>query len=175
VNDPATTSNAFVEAEFAGTIYKIYPLDWNDHGELQRWLDSHIRNPMDLVRSEIARGGLPTEIMKYMVESGLKVWSNSRIILGSIEAKQLLESNEGWVFQFYLSVKKGDRDFTFEKAREVARKIDETAREIARQKVLEAANAMGTDARPKVHTPNGSMITPTVASPLSTGGDGNIS
>jgi hypothetical protein len=171
MNDPATTSNAYVEIELAGNTYHLYPLDWNDHGEIQRWLDSHIRNPMDLVRSEHARGGLPIEIMKYMVESGLKVWANARIIVGSNEAKELLASPEGWVFQFYLGVRKGDPKFTLEKANEVARKADE----IARQQVLSAANVMGADAHPKAPTPNGSTTTPTAVSPASTGGDGNIS
>jgi hypothetical protein len=169
MNDAIFTSNAPRPLVVGDRTYQLYPLDWTDHGEIQKWLDSQVRNPMDLVRSELARGGLPMEIQKYMVESAQKVWSRSRIPIGTAEANDLLGSPAGRTFLLYLSIRKGDKNFSLDDAQTVLTNMDD----MARRDAIEAANVMGGDVSPKARETNGSTNTQTGHREHSTGGPGN--
>lgn len=169
MNDAATVFGRPKELEVGPDVYKLYPLDFDDHGDIQRWLDDQIRNPMDLVRKEIARGGLPMEVQRYMVEAALKVWARSKILVGTPEADELLNTIRGRAQMLFLSVRKGSPRFTFDDAMGVLRRMDE----LARTEAMKAADVLRSNSDPKAEGTNGSTVTTPSQVSLLTGGVGN--
>jgi hypothetical protein len=171
VNDAATVMGRPKDLEVGPDTYKLYPLDFDDHGDIQIWLDDQIRNPMDLVRKEITRGGLPMEVQRYMVEAALKVWARSKILVGTPEADELLNTIRGRAQLMYLSVRKGNPRFTFDDAMGVLRRMDE----MARAEAMRAADVLRADRDPKAGPTNGSTATTPSPELLSTGMAGSAS
>lgn len=155
MNDAATVFGTPKREKFGDEEVFLYHLGPDDSGEIQRWIDENTRNPIDLVRREIAKGGWPMEIQRYMIDSALKTWMRNRILIGSPEASELLGTIEGKAQLLYLSVRKGDSTFTYDKAMGLIRKADE----FAKRQVMEAAGMMGDSIDPKSPGTNGSTTT----------------
>lgn len=131
MNDAENVMNRGKIQRFGDEEVVMYPLDFDDHGDIQAWLDGQVKNPMDLIRNELARGGLPMAVQQYMVKSAIEVWARTRILVGTVEAEEHLNTINGKAFQLYLSVKKGNPDFTLEMAMNLLRKEDQRVRDEA--------------------------------------------
>jgi hypothetical protein len=153
MNDAATVMNSPVPLKVGDEEYLLYPLNFDDHGAVQRWLDEQVRDPLEIVRQRIDAGGFSMEIQKYMVKAAIEVAARSRILIGTAEADALLDTIEGKAEMLYLSIRKGDPKFTYDRAMDLLRKMDQTAREAA----AAAENVLRADSDPKAQASGGSM------------------
>jgi hypothetical protein len=170
MNDAATVMGRPRPLKVGGEEYLAYPLNFDDHGDVQRWLDAQVRDPLEIVRKAIEAGDFPAEMQKFMVRSAIEIAARSRILIGTPEADALLDSIEGKALMIHLSIRKGDPKFTYEQAMGVLRKMDE----ISRAQAVAAADAMRSD-DPKGRATAGSE-TPVPPDPSpSIGGHGNES
>lgn len=162
-----------------GREVRSAPLDLDDHGDLQAWIDSQQVSAFDAANREIARGRLtpegrlpyPIDIQKFLLDRALTLDSTRRVELGSPEADRILESYWGKREQIRLSLRKGTPGISEDEIREVFALLGEEAREavVAQADVVRSG-------RPKAGAGNGSPATtpPTAAAP-STGGPSSAS
>jgi hypothetical protein len=106
-----------------GETYMVHPLDVNDWGALQAWLDRQRIDPFDAVKAAIAKGGFSMAVQQYMIDKALEKAMKPGCKIGSVEADELLTSMEGYAQVFYLAVRKGRPDFTEADAMDVAAKL----------------------------------------------------
>lgn len=141
MNDAATVFGKPTAVTVGGKTYQFHPTSFDDHGDVQTWLDEQQKDPFAIVQEQIAKGRFSVEIQKYMVKSALELASRSRVLVGSPEADALLDSVEGKAFLIYLSIKKGDPKFKPEQAVELLRQLDHEAR----TKAIAAADVLRAD------------------------------
>jgi hypothetical protein len=169
VNDAATVMNSPKTIRVGNREYRLHPLDFDDHGEIQRFLNEQVRNPLEIVRKEIERGGFPLEIQKYMVKAAIEVAARTRILIGTPEADEIMDSIEGRAKLLQLSIRKGDPSFTYDKAMALIREMNNEARAQA----VAAADMLRADEDPKSSAGAGSTSRDTGTPSPSTGGAGN--
>jgi hypothetical protein len=171
MNDAATVMNRPRPLRVGDEEYQLHPMNFDDHGDVQRWLDDQIRDPLEIVRKSIEAGNFPQEIQKYMIRSAIEVAARGRILIGTPEADALLDSIEGKALMLHLSIRKGDPKFTFDRAMGLLRKMDE----VARAKAVAAADVLRADEDPKGRATAGSTSHDPPDSSPSTGGPGSTS
>jgi hypothetical protein len=172
MNDAATVMNRPKPLVVGGREYLLHRLSFDDHGAVQRWLDAQLRNPLTIVREEIAAADYPLEIQKFMLKSAIEIASRNRILVGTPEADALLDTLEGKAEMLRLSIAKGVPDFSHKQAMDLLRQMDELAREEA----AAAADVLRVDEDPKAPAGGGSTSPEDPAPPrLSTGGPGSTS
>jgi hypothetical protein len=171
MNDAATVMGKSKPPVLGDRTYHLFPLNFDDHGDVQRWLDAQVRDPLEIARKAIEAGGFPVEIQKYMAKSSIEVAARSRILIGTHEADALLDSIEGKAELLRLSIRKGVPDFTHAQAMGLLREMDE----MARAQAVAAADAMRADGDPKSPAGDGSTSPPPPEASPSTGGAGSTS
>jgi hypothetical protein len=142
MNDAATvTGTPAATYVVEGREYRFHPLTFQDHGELQAWLDRQQPDPFGILERVLAARSFPIEVQKFLARSALELASRHRVLLGTPEADALLGSTEGQVMQAWLSLRHGDPSLTLERAREVLVRIGALARSraLASAGVLTAA------------------------------------
>ena len=71
------------EVIVSGKTYRIYPLAFEEMGDLQNWIDRQQRNHvMAAVEEAVERGKLPIDVLKFMSMAALEVLARNRIALG---------------------------------------------------------------------------------------------
>lgn len=148
-----------------GKTYRIHPLGLRDHAALKAWVAEQFPDPIALVDEAIARGNYTMARQQHMIKTAIEIASRPKPALNSPEAQALLDSPEGLVELFYLSVKRGDPSFTREQAMDAA---DLTAGQIAMLNETSEVNLMKSD--PKDPGPNGTPTNPHSPAPALTGG-----
>lgn len=106
-----------------GEAYMVHPLDVDDWGEVQAWLDRQHADPFDAVKAAIAKGGFSMTIQQYMIDKALEKSMKPKCRLGSVEADELLTSMEGYAWILYLAIRKGRPEFTEKDALALAAKL----------------------------------------------------
>jgi hypothetical protein len=172
MNDMATLMGKPTPLKVGDEVYQIFPLTFDDHGDVQRWLDAQQRDPFAIVQEQIATGRFSVEVQKFMVKSALEIAARSRVFIGSPEADGILESIEGRAFLLYLSIRKGDPKFTAEKAMGLLRKMDQLTRDqaLAAADVMQAEDVEDEGKDPKRQGRDGTTASPGAPVPPSTGG-----
>lgn len=167
MNDAATLFGKPKPLSIGGKTYLLHPLNFDDHGEVQAWLDAQQRDVFAIAQQQIASGRFSVEIQKFMIKSALEIAARSRIYVGTPEADAMLDTIEGKAEMLYLSIKKGDPSFTYDKAMGLLRQMDLFSREQA----AVAADVMRADEDPKDLESDGLKENfPGVSARLSTGG-----
>lgn len=164
----------------SGREIKSAPLDFNDHGDLQAWLDEQQPSAFTAAHREIARGRLvvmddgtmvrvpyPKDIQQFLLDRALVHDSTRRVELGSPEADRIFDGLRGIVQRLRMSIRKGTPGLTESEITEIVNELDQEARE----RVLMAAGVMRAG-RPKAEGGNGSPETiPMTGDAISTGGN----
>lgn len=131
MNDPANvTGKAWSPLTVGGRTYKVYPLTFDDLGELQAWVNSEIPDPFDAVTASPGFARLNVEAQKFAIRCAVELASKGKRRLNSPEAAELVASPEGVMQLLYLMVRRGDPSFTEADAAELVRKV--TPEQIAR-------------------------------------------
>jgi hypothetical protein len=126
-----------------GETYWIHPLDVNDLGALQAWIDRQHADPFDVVKAVIDKGGFTVTMQQYMIAEALRESIKPKARLGSAEADELLLSMEGSRQVLYLSIRKGRPDFTEAAAAELAAKL--TTTDVAKLNHLSTLDMVASD------------------------------
>ena len=100
-----------------GQSYRLLPLSLADQGDLQTWLNAQHPDPLEYIRGRME--GFSTEQQKFMIRAAIETASRNQVLLGTPEANALLQSSAGFKEIIYLSIRKGDPNFTREKAAEL--------------------------------------------------------
>lgn len=105
--------------------YDIYPLDLNDVGKLQAWVDRQFPDPLDIAGRAIDRGrvvvgddgaeGREPYTMaqqQYLLKIAMESATAGRKLIGTPEADAMVESAAGIMEFLFLSIVKGRPGFT---------------------------------------------------------------
>jgi len=160
VNDLPTMNSQPLAVQVDGKTYMVHPLNFEEMGELQQWIYEQQRTQvMTAVEEAVARNKLPIEVQKFMALGALDVLARNRIMIGTAEADQLMNSIDGVVYMAYLGVRKGDPTFKLEDATPIAKAILENAvGDAIRVQIVEAVDVIGKE-DPKSTAPgNGSQM-----------------
>lgn len=102
--------------EHGGKTYLLHPLEIDDFGRLQAWVDSQRPDPFAKVAEQIGIGRFTMAQEKHLIEAAVKVSLEPKPKIGTPEADAVLVSLAGVKQFFYLSVHKGDPSFTEQEA-----------------------------------------------------------
>lgn len=150
-----------------GKTYKVYPLTFEDMGNVQLWIDEQQeKRTMGAMERAIARGTLPVEIQKFMARSSMDLLARNRILLGTPEAETFMQSLEGMVYLTWYSIQKGDKAFTIEEAEQI---VKSEMGALFQEQVKVAADIVGPD-DPKSTAPGNGSQTPGAEPKLDTTG-----
>jgi hypothetical protein len=153
-----------------GRDYAFHPVTLEDLGAIQRWLDTRTANPLDQLRGKL--DGFTPEQQRTLLELAIDRMARKPVI-GSPEAAALLSSAAGIAEFLYLSVRKGDPDFTREDAERLLGKLD--AATLAQVSTEAMGRVLGERDDPKAagpangHPPRSTGGTSSTSSPTSRG------
>jgi hypothetical protein len=158
MNDLASLTNAPKTIEWKGKTYKVHPLDLEDHGLLQAWLDEQTETHVfGVLARQCAKAELPVEVLKFMSGEAMKQCSRDRVLIGTPEADSALQgTTEGKIYLTFLAVSKGDKSFTLKDAREFANKDarDTLERMVAAADAMESGDPKSEDSGSVGSNPN---------------------
>ncbi len=106
----------------------IYPLNFADHGDLQRWIDSQFPDPFraawDAIDAARERGK-PFNVAQeqFMLKNAAELALKPRNLIGTPQADELLLSAEGIRRILLAGIKKGDPSFGDEDAAKLMRSM----------------------------------------------------
>jgi hypothetical protein len=124
MNDAATvTGKAWAPLAVGGKTHRVYPLTYDDLGELQAWVNAQLPDPFDAVASSPGFARLSVEAQKYAIRCAVELAAKGKRRLNSPEAAEAVNSPEGVAFLLYLMVKRGDPTFTEAAAAELVRQV----------------------------------------------------
>jgi hypothetical protein len=145
--------------------YLVYPLNFADQGDLQRWIDSQFPDPYDAAWSAINRQrdkGKPFNFAqeKLILQIAGEQAMKPRNLIGTPEADKLLTSLEGLKQIILIGIRKGKPDFADADADRLIQHMNQA--DIVRtyaatqiSMVLDDPKAEPLDVKPKTR-PNGS-------------------
>jgi hypothetical protein len=140
MNDPATvTGRDWKPLVAGGRTYKVYPMTFDDLGELQAWVNSQIPDPFDAVISSPGFARLTVDAQKYAIRCATELAAKGNRRLSSDEAAEVINSPDGITQMLYLMVRRGDPSFTEDQAKALVRQI--TPQQVAKLQ----ATAYGVD------------------------------
>lgn len=102
-----------------GKVYKVHPLDLGDFGCLQEWIDRQFPDPFKEVEKAIAGGSWNWKQQEFLLKEALATACQPRHLIGTPLADELLLSIEGVKQTLFLSIRKGDPEFTEKDAEEL--------------------------------------------------------
>lgn len=150
-----------------GKVYQMHPLEIDDFGRLQAWVDSQRPDPFAEVAKQIGIGRFTVAQEKHLIEAAVKVSIEPKPKIGTPEADAILVSLAGVKQFFYLSVRKGDPDFTEAEAAEVVDQLN--AAELNQVLTLTTVDKVASDPKSSEGSRDaGTAISPTAR--RSTGG-----
>lgn len=99
----------------------IHPLNFGDHGDLQRWIDSQFPDPYESAWNAIDKArtaGRPFNVAQeqFLLKNAAELALKPRNLIGTPAADELLLSAEGIRRILLAGIKKGDPSFDDEKA-----------------------------------------------------------
>lgn len=133
-----------------GEEYRLYDLSLADLGELQAWLDSLYREPLEVIAPQLGRFDL--EVAKFLVRDARDAACRPRPQLGQGEANLLLLSVDGIKEVLYLAIRKGRPDFSRDDLDALCRRITLDDAYAA----IEATGLMGGRDDPRAESPKSS-------------------
>jgi hypothetical protein len=169
MNDAATLLNKPTPLRAGDREYLAHRLTFEDQADLQQWIDTQQKDPFEIVQQQIARGNITVEQQKFLMRTALDLATRSRVLLGTYEADALLNTVKGKAEVLYLSIRKGDPEFTREQAEALLRAMDDEAK----LRAIEAADVLRGDEEPDPkNSPgaDGTNSAPDTAASDSTGG-----
>lgn len=134
--------------------YELYPLKLDDFAELQAWINSQYRSPLDIVREDFAKAPDYWNMTRqeFALRTAIEKATAGAPRIGSPAADALLLTHDGQAVQLYLSIRKGKPEFTLDDARKLV--VDNAAG--MHTEILSATNADMVMHDPKGPRPTGS-------------------
>ncbi len=171
-NDLASLSGAArLTLRVGGEAYPVHPLTLADLGELQAWVDSQYRDPVEIVREQLAGRKFSAAQEQFLLKTALEIACRPRALIGTPEADALIRSAAGQKRMLFLAIRKGRPEFGEADADALFAAL--TPAELLAVMVETGAEAVSAD--PKSPTSDGGPTTPPSDGPPSTGGPSTAS
>jgi hypothetical protein len=136
-NDIAALTGQPRQITVAGTSYDVHPLDLDDVGKLQSWVDRQFPDALDVAGRAIDRGRLvvgddlverrePYSMaqQQYLLKVAMDSATQGRRLIGTPEADALVQSAAGIMEFLFLSIAKGRPGFTRAEASGLFRQLN---------------------------------------------------
>lgn len=124
MNDLTTLSARPRVLRVGDEAHDVHPFTFDDFADLQAWVDSQFPDPFDLATKAIDAGRLvvrdgkparepyPVAQQQHLIKVALEQSSRGRRLIGTPEADEKAQSLDGVKEILYLSIRKGNPDFT---------------------------------------------------------------
>jgi hypothetical protein len=168
MNDPGSLSGRPRTRLVAdGETFDVWPLSFDEIGELQAWVDAQHRDLLELASEQVGTGRFTMAQEQFLLRTALELAARPRALIGTPAADELLRSVEGTKRLLFVGIRKGRPDFTEEAAAALFGKLNPF-------ELFAAFQATGLEAvmtDPKAPSGGGGATSPaTTDAPPSTGG-----
>lgn len=124
MNDAMTLTAGATTIRSKGREYRVHPLDGEDFGRMQAWVDGQFPDPLDVAHEQLAKQRFTAAQERHLMNFAMELRTSQRRLLGTPEADSVARSAEGMTELLYLSISKGDPAFTRDDARRLFRELD---------------------------------------------------
>jgi hypothetical protein len=104
MNDLATLNGKGPTITLDGREFRIAPLNFDDQGELQVWIDRQQRDPFAIVDEQIKSGRFSVEVQKFLAKSALEMARKSAPDLTRESLRELVGKEEERAFERAVAV-----------------------------------------------------------------------